>query len=181
MNIKEFLAFTATRPDEERWELIEGVAVLMTPPTLAHNRIASNLHFIFGKHFRELGADLYPYGESGVRIPQFDNFLPQPDFIVAPIAAAKDIYSDKFRLVAEVISPSNRKREIAIKLARYKEHALCDHVLIIESQRVRLELHDRAAGWQPRVFAEPQSLVTLGAFGLSFRLADLYYGTSLAG
>jgi len=25
MTIEEFLAFTDTRPDEERWELIEGV------------------------------------------------------------------------------------------------------------------------------------------------------------
>ena len=28
MTIEEFLAFTDTRPEEERWELIEGVPVL---------------------------------------------------------------------------------------------------------------------------------------------------------
>jgi hypothetical protein len=32
MTIEEFLAFTDTRPEEERWELIEGVPVLNPSP-----------------------------------------------------------------------------------------------------------------------------------------------------
>jgi hypothetical protein len=32
MTIEEFLAFTDTRPEEERWELVEGVAVLNPSP-----------------------------------------------------------------------------------------------------------------------------------------------------
>ena len=35
--IEEFLAFTATRPQEERWELIEGVPVLNPSPIQTHN------------------------------------------------------------------------------------------------------------------------------------------------
>ena len=40
MDVDEFMAFLETRPDEEHWELIEGVAVMMAPPTYAHQRIA---------------------------------------------------------------------------------------------------------------------------------------------
>jgi len=43
MDVDEFMAFLETRPDKEHWELIEGVAVLMSPVTLAHRRIAYNL------------------------------------------------------------------------------------------------------------------------------------------
>jgi Uma2 family endonuclease len=43
MSAREFRAFQAERPDHERWELIGGVATMMTPPTIAHNRIAGNL------------------------------------------------------------------------------------------------------------------------------------------
>lgn len=32
MTIEEFLAFTDTRPDEERWELIEGEPVMSPSP-----------------------------------------------------------------------------------------------------------------------------------------------------
>ena len=43
MNLPEFLCFLHSRPDEERWELIEGVPMMMPPPRIAHQRIASNL------------------------------------------------------------------------------------------------------------------------------------------
>jgi Uma2 family endonuclease len=44
-----FRAFYASRPDEERWELIDGLAVMMTPPSLAHQRIASNLQLLLNQ------------------------------------------------------------------------------------------------------------------------------------
>ena len=43
MDVDEFMAFLETRPDEERWDLIEGVAVMMAPPSVAHQRIVYNL------------------------------------------------------------------------------------------------------------------------------------------
>jgi putative restriction endonuclease len=43
MSGTEFRSFQAGRPDYERWELVGGVAMMMTPPTIAHNQIASNL------------------------------------------------------------------------------------------------------------------------------------------
>ena len=43
MTIEEFLAFTDTRPEEERWELIEGVPVLNPSPIDYHQMIVSNI------------------------------------------------------------------------------------------------------------------------------------------
>ena len=43
MSGPEFRAFQARRPDHERWELLGGIAMMMTPPTLTHNQIATNL------------------------------------------------------------------------------------------------------------------------------------------
>jgi len=42
MDVDEFMAFLETRPDNERWDLIEGVAVMMAPPSYAHQRITRN-------------------------------------------------------------------------------------------------------------------------------------------
>lgn len=36
LSVELFRGFLESRPDEERWELIDGVAVMMAPPTLAH-------------------------------------------------------------------------------------------------------------------------------------------------
>ena len=43
MDIEEFMAFIAPRPKEERWHLIEGIAVMMTPaqPRASADRIQS--------------------------------------------------------------------------------------------------------------------------------------------
>ena len=42
-SVEEFFALMESRPEEERWQLIDGVAMMMPPPTLVHQRIASNL------------------------------------------------------------------------------------------------------------------------------------------
>ncbi len=43
MTLEEFLAFARSRPDEERWELVEGVAVMNPSPTSWHEVIYANI------------------------------------------------------------------------------------------------------------------------------------------
>ena len=43
LSVELFRRFVDNRPDEEHWELIDGVAMMMAPPTVAHQCIASNL------------------------------------------------------------------------------------------------------------------------------------------
>lgn len=43
LTIAEFLAMVATRPDGERWELIEGVAVFSPSPVQIHQMAAMNI------------------------------------------------------------------------------------------------------------------------------------------
>ena len=52
MRAEEFFAFTATRPDDEKWELIEGEPVLNASASLHHQIIASNLIVALGRFAR---------------------------------------------------------------------------------------------------------------------------------
>src|SRR5260370_2451071 len=61
MDVDEFMAFLETRPDEERWDLIEGVAVMMAPPSYAHRRIVSNLCQLLNSAFAAQHLDLLAY------------------------------------------------------------------------------------------------------------------------
>src|SRR5260370_10832686 len=60
IDVDEFMAFLETRPDDERWDLIERVALMMAPPTYARQRIGSNLcqllHRAFAAHHLALFA-----------------------------------------------------------------------------------------------------------------------------
>src|SRR5262245_58500128 len=121
MDVDEFMAFLETRPDNERWDLIEGVAVMMAPPTFAHQRITRNWRELLNSSFSSRRLDLFAYFSSGVRNPGIRNFQPEPDVVVVPGVSGYDLYSERFQLVAEVLSPTNTSREIDLKLRRYRE------------------------------------------------------------
>ena len=81
MDVDEFMAFLETRPDEERWDLIEGVAVMMAPPSVAHQRIVQNLCGLLNTAFAACRLDLFAYPSLGVRMAGVRNFQPQPDVV----------------------------------------------------------------------------------------------------
>src|SRR4051794_16718557 len=97
MDVDEFMAMLETRPKGERWDLIEGIAVMMAPPTVVHQRIAHNLCNLLHAAFVAGHLDLFAYTGLGVRIPGIKNFQPRPDVVVLPGAARYDLYSEHFQ------------------------------------------------------------------------------------
>jgi len=180
MDIDEFMAFIEPRPKEERWHLIEGIAVMMAPPSVAHQRIVWNLCELLNRAFVAQRSDLFAYHEIAVRLPGVMNFQPEPDVVVAPAPAGYDLFVEDFRLVAEILSPSNTRAEIELKLRRYREAASNLHVLLIEPRAFRVEIYARSRAWQAVVLASSDDVVELPEFGLRCAVVDLYRGTPLA-
>ena len=83
MQAGEFLKFLKFRPNEERWQLIEGVAIMMNPPKLVHQLIALNLRDLLMQAMGRKGLDLFVLHESGVCVPGATHFRPRPD-LAAP-------------------------------------------------------------------------------------------------
>ncbi|MEJ2378718.1 MAG: Uma2 family endonuclease [Pseudolabrys sp.] len=166
MDVDEFMAFLETRPDEERWDLIEGVAVMMGPPTLAHQRIALNLCELLNRSFSTERRDLYAYHEIAIHLPGVINFQPEPDVVVAPGTSGHEVYAERFLLVAEVLSPSNTSAEIALKLRRYREAPDNLYALTIEPREMRVEIYSRRADWQPAILTRLDDAIDMPDFGL---------------
>src|SRR5258708_24665790 len=61
MDVDEFMAFLETRPHGEHWDLIEGVAVMMAPPTFAHQRIVRNFCELLNSGFATQHLNLFAY------------------------------------------------------------------------------------------------------------------------
>jgi Uma2 family endonuclease len=70
MTVEEFYAFTDTRPDEEKWELIEGEPILNAAPSRLHQRIVKNLILVLGNRERELAASGTVLPGLGVRVSE---------------------------------------------------------------------------------------------------------------
>ncbi len=175
--VDEFLAFYAGRPDGERWQLIDGVAMMMPPPTKAHQRIGSNLAFELNTHFKAHRPDLYAYQEVGLIVPDAERFRPEADVAVEESAADYESYSDKFFLVAEILSDSNTDRDIEIKRRRYMEHPDNLYVLIVDQKSVMVEVWARRQGWEQNVLSSLADALELPEFGISIRLRTIYAGT----
>jgi Uma2 family endonuclease len=179
MDVDEFMQFLEMRPKEERWHLIEGSAVMMSPPSLAHQRIALNLCELLNRSFAALGSDLYAYHEIAIRVPGVVNFQPEPDIVVAPGTAGYELYSEHFRLIGEILSPSNTRREIDLKFRRYREAPDNLYAVLIEPRELFVEIHAKSRNWQPVVLRAADDPIEMPEFGLRCRVADLYRGTPL--
>jgi Uma2 family endonuclease len=179
--IAAFRAWTVTRPDEEHWELLDGVPTRRTPPTKAHQRIASNLERLLNDALAH-APERAVYQRVGLNLgPVIENYDPEPDVVIIDVAEGSDErYADRFYLVAEVVSASDRptlegKREI------YKLHGVCSCILTIRQDRHELRVDTRAGNneWTTQILTRPADELVLTEFGLRCTLADVCRGTPL--
>jgi Uma2 family endonuclease len=180
MSVDVFRGFLEGRPDEERWELIDGVAVMMTPPTKVHQRIASNLERLLNDALERHDATLTAYQAVGVNLgPRLEHYDPEPDVVVVDAADEGERYSDRFYLAAEVVSSSDRtyvesKREV------YKQYEACRCILTIQHERMEVRVDRRADdGWSEHLLRKSDDPLAFTDFGLSCKVSDLYRGTKV--
>jgi Uma2 family endonuclease len=183
LSVELFRALYATRPDEEQWQLIDGVAVMMTPPTLVHQCIATNLQFLLFQSLNQHAPTLAALQRLGVNLgPSVEDYDPEPDVAVIDASAVRDPdrrYVDRLYLAAEIVSDSDRiwvekKREI------YKLHEACTCILTVQQDRVEVRVDLRSAsGWSEETLTSPDDPLVLDEFGLSCKVSDLYRGTAL--
>src|SRR5262245_63771130 len=88
MSVELFRSFVEGRPDEEHWELVNGVAMMMAPPTLAHQRIASNLERLLLDALESHAPTMTAFQAICVNLgPAIDDYDPEPDVVVTDLAA----------------------------------------------------------------------------------------------
>jgi len=180
MSVELFRTFVQGRPDEEHWELINGVAMMMAPATRAHQRIGSNLETLLNDALESHSPTLVAYQRLGVNIgPDVQDYDPEPDVTVVDAESEDKRYSDRFYLAAEIVSSSDRsfvegKREI------YKLHEFCTCILTVQQERIEVRIDRRAdTGWSDQVLKKPDDILALPDFGLRCKVSDLYRGTRL--
>ena len=179
MDVDEFMAFLETRPREEHWELVEGVAVMMAPATYAHQRIAYNLCNLLNGAFCMGRFDLFAYFDVAIRNTGVKDFQPRPDVVVAPGVAGYNVYCERYQLIAEVLSPTNTRREIDVKLRHYREAADNLYAVVIEPRAFLVEIHARGCDWRPQILTQAGDPIEMPEFGLTCKVGDLYGGTLL--
>jgi Uma2 family endonuclease len=179
MSVKEFRVLMRARPDGEKWELIEGKAVMSPSPTQWHQMITMNIGHLLLNHKEASGAQWLPMAGVGTRVPISKKSLPQPDIYVQEgPALSSDITSDALVLF-EVLSKSNTKADQAWRRRVYASVPNCQHYITIASKTAEIVRHDRSNGWAETVFTGLSAKLTLPALQFECRLKDVYRYTPI--
>jgi Uma2 family endonuclease len=181
LSIAAFRVWLGSRPDEEHWELIAGVPMMMAPATHDHQRIASNLEWLLNNALRTHRPEFSAYQRVGLNLaPIAPDYDPEPDVAVISASERGEIrYSDRFFLAAEIVSSSD-ERTVGRKREIYQRHPDCRCVLLIQQGHFDVGVNVLTdAGWTEHHLTRPDDQLVLEEFGLRCALADLYRGTAL--
>ena len=180
MTIEEFLAFCAERPDGERWELIEGVAIMNASPVQVHQLVVANIvAFLLAKKL-ESKADWTPLLGVGTRVPVSPNSLPQPDVYVQAGQILDSPTTNDAVVLFEVLSRSNTKTDQEWRRRVYASIPNCQHYVTVSLKRAEVVRYDRVDGWSGEKIAAIGGVLELLTLGVSVPLADIYRFTPLA-
>ena len=190
-SFETFDAFRNDRPKEEKWELIDGVPMMMPSPTLIHQRISRNCENLLNATLRLARPLWIADMEIGIRVPDNDRYNPEPDVTVIDAQIEIDqVYAERFYFVVEVLSKSNRSDllagsdkpiVLAAKIDFYKLHDNCRGVLIARQDRIEADLYLRDRGWVVLTLRDPAERIVIPDIGDIGALAELYRDTPLAG
>jgi Uma2 family endonuclease len=181
MTVEEYFAFTDTRPDNEKWELIDGEPILNVSPSRLHRTILLNVAYLLGSMQRARPQSWEASPGVGVRVS--DTSLPEPDIFIVPAGSARrDPYgretSDVF-VAFEILSPSTEDRDLRWKRAAYTSLPSLTHYVVIAQDAVDVVAFAREAGFTERRLGSLGESLELPALGISLPLAEIYRDTGL--
>lgn len=127
----------ATWPDDERWELIDGVARAMATPTTGHQRLLVRLLRIFADYLDDKPCELF-IAPFDVLIPDGDEADDDIDTVVQPdimvFCDNKKVLEKYARgapeLAVEILSPSTSKWDQNDKFRRYERAGVREYWVI---------------------------------------------------
>jgi Uma2 family endonuclease len=186
-----FLAFLEDRPDEERWELFDGVPLTQANPRLTHQIIAMNLAQLINAAIAQTHPSWMAVTEAMVDLTGvFPGNMYVPDVMVLDTGGVDlaSSYTAKCIVAAEVVSPTDRRRigrglgrRIEVKTERYRALPGCEAVLVVEQDRMEAVLHLRAGdAWAATPIKTPDAELSIPVLGLACRLREFYLRTPLA-
>ena len=174
MNVDEFLAWAVDQPG--RYELFRGEVYAMSPETAGHADTKAAVYnaLLAGIRARHLSCHVFPDGMT-VRIDETTAYEPDALVYCGEKLPPSAIGVPEPVIVVEVLSPSSRQVDLAIKLAGYFLLPSLAHYLIVDPTR-SLILHHSRTGDAILTRVVTEGAIVLDPPGLELALADVYAG-----
>jgi Uma2 family endonuclease len=181
MTVEEFYAFTDRRPDNEKWELIDGEPILNASPSPIHQWIVKNLVIALGLRERQPNATWTVLPGLGVRVSQTSR--PEPDVLIIPRpgTSVNSLGRDVNEVIVafEVLSPSTESYDLRWKRSAYISLPSLTHYVVIAQDAVDVVVFARDGGFAERHLRSLGDSLKLVSLGLSLPLSEIYRDTGL--
>lgn len=177
MRAEEFFAFTQSRPDGEKWELIEGEPILNAAPVRLHQKIVRNLIVLLDELARRTNAGWEVLPGLGVRVSDIN--VPVPDLLIRPNDGLVGCECADMIVAFEILSPSTANRDLRWKRKAYARLDSLAQYVVIAQDAVDVVSYDRATGFAERRFENLGDKLDLPAVGARLALRDIYRDTGL--
>jgi len=166
------------REDGNRYELIEGMLVLVASPSPWHQRLLLRLARVFMERVADPGLGEVFVAPLDVRLS--DQTVVQPDLVVVLTDRSSIVHSSLIEgapsLVAEVESRSSRAIDRRTKAAVYARHGVPEYWLLTRSPPGCI-VHTDPSPEGCRTIRREEALVHAGTIpGLTVNLTDLFAG-----
>jgi Uma2 family endonuclease len=154
MTVPAFLDWLLSRPDGERWELIDGAPVpvrglapsqAMAAETVTHARIKRRIDHMLTDALARQGRDCEVF-VSGPKVQIDAQTAFEPDVVVTCVEVPEGLLVPDPVIVVEVLSSSTRDRDLTVKLAGYFSLPSVAHYLLVETERRLIVHHHRVPG-----------------------------------
>lgn len=172
MTIEAFHAAIDDRPHWEKWELIDGEAILQATPAKRHQVIAANLIITLGNLRRETGARWDVIGGIGTRVSGDDHNEIIPDVMILPPGDDLTNWTYDILVAFEVLSPGSVRRDMVRKRAIYTRMPKLTHYVVLAQDRREATVFARNVGFEPRKLTTGG--IELDPLGVRLLLEEIY-------
>ena len=172
MNVEQFLAFYDTRPDGEKWELLDGELFMNATPVSFHQLIVGNItHHLFDK-LRYAGNAFKASAGIGVRLSDFSSV--EPDVMIRPRDHFNGRNCQDIVVAFEVLSPSTKRNDLKFKRDSYPALGSLTHYVVVSAERIEVRVYARDGGWAETVLNMANDEIHFSTLGASLSLAEIY-------
>lgn len=177
MTVEAFHAFLADQPDCEKWELIDGEAIVQATPTKTHQIIIGNLIDQLYAARRETGGSWQPLIGIGTRL-RLDSYNEVvPDVMIMPLSHDAGNWTFDVLAAFEVLSPGSVRRDMVRKPGFYSRIESLTHYVVLAQDRREATVFARVDNFEPRPLSGGDALIEIPPLHISIPLFETYRDT----
>ncbi|MEQ1604475.1 MAG: Uma2 family endonuclease [Pyrinomonadaceae bacterium] len=157
-----------------RHEYLYGEVYAMAGVSQNHSRITRNLLNLLSSHLKDSRCEAY---SENLKVQPSAEVFYYPDIVVT----CEGDFKNKFvcqepKLIIEVTSPSTIQIDRREKLFAYQKMACVQEVVVIDQERVKIELHRRLADgqWITYFFSDTDTELDFQSVGMNLDVSAVY-------